>query len=148
MSRTYTKDNKKLIYSQVDIKVEMPPIDDIVDWHNNHYMLDFDYEDYLQGRHIYSVVGYRLPLTEDQWRHWDPKLYRGRESNWREFIDGAELHWAPEFKERFPAIVDAILKLPFKQIAVVGLMLQIGNTLAHFDTFDKNEPMEPRRYNM
>jgi hypothetical protein len=40
------------------------------------------------------------------------------------------------------------MSLPFKQIAAAGMMYQIGETLAHFDTFDKNLPMEPRRYNM
>lgn len=148
MNRTYIKDNKKLIYTQIDIPVSMPPIEDILDWHNNHCMLDTDYEDYQQGRHIYSMVCYRAPLNEYQWRHWDPTLFRGNDSNWRDYVEGANLYWAPDFKERFPTIVEGILKLPFKQIAGAGMMFQIGNTPAHFDTFDKNNPMEPRRYNM
>jgi len=141
---TFEKDGKKLLYVPVDIEVDLPSTEDMLDYHHSHCIIDEDYEDIMQGRHVYCMVVSRYPFKD--FRRWPHEIFADK-SLWKTSIDNYQLYWAPGFRERFPTLVNLIMQQPFEQIAMSGWMLQKGPYGAHHDSSDPTFPMEPRRYN-
>lgn len=143
--QTFEKDGKKLIYVPIDIEVELPSEEELLAYHNEHHVLNTDYEDYIDNRHIYTMCATRYKL--DDWRIWPNSLHNDKKG-WKTPVDDYELLWNVDFKEKFPSLVKLILELPFKQVAGAAFLYQIGAYKPHFDSADQNFPMEPRRYNV
>jgi hypothetical protein len=142
---TYTKDNKKLIYTQIDIPIQLPEVEDMNDFHFTHGVVNKDYEDIIQNRHEYTVACSRYPV--DDWRILPTAKYMDK-SDWQKSSESYLLNWNPDFLKRFPTLVNAILAAPFTEIAFAGWMRQIESYPAHTDSLDPLQPMEPRRYNI
>lgn len=142
---TYTKDNKKLIYCQIDVPIVLPDPEDMKDFHFTHGVINKDYEDIIQNRHDYTVACSRYPV--DDWRILPTAKYMDK-SDWKKSSTEYKLNWNPDFEKRFPTLVDAIKQAPFKEIAFAGWMRQINEYMLHNDSPDPQEPMEPRRYNI
>jgi len=142
---TYTKNNKKLIYTQIDIPIQLPDPEDMKDFHFTHGTLNKDYEDIIQNRHDYTVACSRYPM--DDWRILPTAKYMDKK-DWKIASSDYKLNWNTDFARRFPTLVDAILAAPFKEIAFAGWMRQISPYPAHTDSTDILNPMEPRRYNI
>jgi hypothetical protein len=133
---------KVLAYVPVDIPVELPKEQDIVDWFDSHKVTDGDYWEYQSNRHTWAIVAARKDLSD--WRKIDFDLWNSR----RELQENSELYFHPGFESQFPSLVSAIRNLPFKQITYAGMLLQMGEIASHQDTYDENNPIEPRRYNI
>jgi hypothetical protein len=133
---------KVLSYLPVDIPVDLPCEQQIVDWFDNHKVEDADYWEYEENRHTWAIVAARKNL--DNWRKIDFDLWNTR----RNLQENPELYFHPGFEEQFPSLVSAIKQLPFKQITYAGMLSQMGAIAAHQDTYDENNPLEPRRYNI
>jgi hypothetical protein len=143
---TYTKNGKKLIYTQIDIPVVLPDPADMEDFHRSHGTVNKDYEDIIQNRHDYTVACSRYDV--DDWRILPTKQYMDKK-DWKvSNCDKYHLNWNPDFVKRFPTLVEAILATPYKEIAFAGWMRQINPYPAHRDSHDPLQPMEPRRYNI
>ncbi len=142
---TFEKDGKKLIYVPVDIEVDLPSEEDLLEYHNAHHVVNTDYEDFVDGRHIFTICATRYKL--DDWRVWPTSIQDNKEE-WKTESNDYELMWNEGFKEKFPGLVDLILSLPFKQIAGAAFLYQTGSYRPHYDSPDHNFPMEPRRYNI
>lgn len=142
---TFEKDGKKLIYVPIDIEVDLPSEEELLEYHNAHHVVNTDYEDYLDNRHIYTICATRYKL--DDWRIWPNSIHNDKQG-WKTESENYELFWNVDFKEKFPSIVKLIEQLPFKQIAGAAFLYQIGSYRPHFDSHDHNFPMEPRRYNV
>lgn len=142
---TYTKDNKKLIYTQIDIPIHLPDVEDMRDFHFTHGTLNKDYEDIIQNRHDYTVACSCYDI--DDWRILPTAKYMNK-NDWKISKLEYKLNWNPDFIKRFPSLVNAILAAPFKEIAFAGWMRQISPYPAHKDSLDPLTPMEPRRYNI
>jgi hypothetical protein len=143
---TYTRNGKKLIYVPIDIKVDLPPEEELRQWHNDHRVTEVDYHDIVTWRHVYTIIASRYPFED--WRKFPWIFYQDKQSWKNESDEYTELSWCPGFKERFPTIVTMIEQLPFKQIAFAGWMHQFGPYAPHVDSSDANNPTEPRRYNV
>ena len=142
---TFEKDGKKLLYVPIDIEVELPSEEDLLDFHNNNCYTSNDYEDYLDGRHNFCLIASRHNFED--WRSWPHEIYNDK-AKYKQLLEGHnELFWAKGFRERFPQLTALINAAPFKQIAGVGFMLQMGPYRAHNDSKDPTDPLEPRRYN-
>lgn len=142
---TYTQENKKLIYTPIDIPIILPDVEDMKDFHFTHGVINKDYEDIIQNRHDYTVACSRYSVED--WRILPTAKYMDK-GDWKKTSDEYKLNWNPEFVKRFPTLVDAILAAPFKEIAFAGWMRQISSYPAHTDSHDPMQPMEPRRYNI
>jgi hypothetical protein len=142
---TYTRNNKKLIYAQIDVPILLPEPADMEDFHFTHRALNKDYEDIIQNRHEYTVACSRYNIND--WRILPTAQYMNKKE-WKESSTEYKLNWSPEFVKRFPTLVDAILAAPFKEIAFAGWMRQINHYPLHRDSYDQTEPTEPRRYNI
>jgi hypothetical protein len=142
---TYTQDGKKLIYCQIDVPIVLPDPKDMEDFHFTHRVVNKDYEDIIQNRHDYTVACSRYNV--DDWRILPTAKYMDK-SGWKEDSVEYKLQWNPDFAKRFPTLVDAILAAPFKEIAFAGWMRQINPYMLHQDSYDQQQPTEPRRYNI
>jgi hypothetical protein len=142
---TYTRDGKKLIYAQIDVPITLPDPEDMKDFHFTHGVINKDYEDIIQNRHDYTVACSKYDV--DDWRILPTAKYMDKK-NWKEDSNDYKLNWNPDFVKRFPTLVNAILEAPFKEIAFAGWMRQINPYMLHQDSYDQQEPTEPRRYNI
>ncbi len=142
---TYTKNNQKLLYTQIDVPIVLPDPEDMKDFHFTHGVVNKDYEDIIQNRHDYTVACSRYNI--DDWRILPTNQYMDKKG-WKEGSDDYKLNWNPDFAKRFPTLVDAILAAPFKEIAFAGWMRQINPYILHRDSYDHQQPTEPRRYNI
>lgn len=142
---TFTKNNKRLIYTQIDIPIELPDVEDMKDFHFTHGTTNTDYEDIIQNRHDYTVACSRYAV--DDWRILPTAKYMNKK-DWKVTSEDYKLNWNPDFAKRFPTLVDAILAAPFKEIAFAGWMRQISPYVLHKDSYDQQDPLEPRRYNI
>lgn len=133
---------KVLAYLPVDIPLDIPPEQDIIDWFESHKVADTDYWEYQANRHTWAIVAARKNLND--WRKIDFGLWDTR----RDLQPNPELYFHPGFEEQFPSLANAIRQLPFKQITYAGMILQMGEIASHQDTYDENNPIEPRRYNI
>jgi len=143
--KTYSSNGKRLIYTQIDIPIDLPDTEDMKDFHFTHGVVNKDYEDIIQNRHDYTVACSRYDI--DNWRILPTAKYMDKR-HWKIESTEYKLNWNPDFAKRFPALVSAILSAPFKEIAFAGWMRQIGPYPAHTDSIDPRMPMEPRRYNI
>lgn len=129
-----------LAYLPIDIP--MPVLDEqkILDWFENHKLLDTDYWEYQQGRHTWAMVS--TCKEPKDWRRYDPTMWENRR------IEGENrgVLFHPSFEKTFPELANCIRQLPFKQLTVSGMLYQMNEIPAHKDTFDPHCPTEPRRY--
>lgn len=131
-----------LAYTPIDIAIDISSEQEIIDWFENHKVLDTDYWEYQANRHTWAIVACMQDL--DDWRKIDFNLWNNR----RDQIPNAGVYFHPGFEETFPSIASAIKQLPFKQLTYAGMILQMGEISPHQDTHDQNNPTEPRRYNI
>jgi hypothetical protein len=131
-----------LAYTPIDIAIELPDEQFILDWFEQHKVVDTDYWEYQANRHTWAIVACTKNL--DNWRKIDFSLWENR----RDSVPDPSLFFHPGFIEAFPSLAEAIKKLPFKQLTYAGMILQMGEIGSHQDTYDHNDPSEPRRYNI
>lgn len=131
---------KKLVYLPIDIDVEWPNEELLLKWFDEHKLLDTDYWEYAQGRHIWAMIS--TCKQPKDWRRYDGEMWANR----REEGDNEGVLFHPGFEETFPSIANCIRQLPFKQLTVSGMLYQLGPIPDHQDTFDPRTPTEPRRY--
>lgn len=131
-----------LAYTPIDIVIDVPDEQEIINWFEKHKVLDTDYWEYRANRHTWAIVACMKNL--DDWRKIDFSLWDNR----RDEIPNAGMYFHPGFEETFPSIASAIKQLPFKQLTYAGMILQMGEITPHQDTHDHNDPTEPRRYNI
>lgn len=129
-----------LAYLPIDIEVAWPDEDKLLSWFENHKLLDTDYWEYTQNRHIWAMISTCKQPTD--WRRYDADMWANRREEGEN--DGILFH--PGFEEEFPSIANCIRQLPFKQLTVSGMLYQLGEIHEHQDTFDPRTPTEPRRY--
>lgn len=130
----------KLAYLPIDIDVEWPDETLLLDWFENHKLLDTDYWEYTQNRHTWAMVS--ACQQPQDWRRFDPDMWDNRRNEGAN--EGILFH--PGFEETFPSIANCIRQLPFKQLSVSGMLYQMGEIGLHQDTQDPAMPTEPRRY--
>lgn len=131
---------KKLVYLPIDIDVDWPDEDLLVDWFHQHKLLDTDYWEYQSNRHTWAMIS-TCTLPRD-WRRYDKEMWDNRR---KEGINEGML-FHPGFEKIFPGLANCIKQLPFKQLSVSGLLYQMGEIPLHKDTHDITNPVEPRRY--
>lgn len=131
-----------IAYTPIDIAIDIPSEQEIIDWFEQHKVADTDYWEYQSNRHTWAIVACMKDL--DNWRQIDFRLWNNR----RDTLPDPGLFFHPSFEETFPSIASAIRQLPFKQLTYAGMILQMGEIGAHQDTSDHNNPSEPRRYNI
>lgn len=129
-----------LAYLPIDIPVKMPDERKVLDWFENHKLIDTDYWEYQQGRHAWAMISTCTPPKD--WRRYDAEMWDNR----RQEGDNNGVIFHPGFEETFPEISNCIRQLPFKQLTVSGMLYQLNEIPAHQDTFDPRTPTEPRRY--
>ena len=134
--------NKELAYLPIDIEIDWPDEEKILDWFNAHKLLDTDYWEYQENRHAWAMVS--TCKEPKDWRRFDPTMWNNRRTSGQN--DGILFH--PGFEDEFPSLANCIRQLPFKQLTVSGFLYQLGEIPPHQDTFDPNEPTEPRRYSI
>lgn len=132
----------KLAYLPIDIP--MPILDEqkILDWFENHKLLDTDYWEYQKKRHTWAMVS--TCKEPNDWRRFDSDMWENRRAEGEN--RGVLFH--PGFEETFPEIAACIRQLPFKQLTVSGMLYQMNEIPPHKDTFDPHYPTEPRRYSI
>ena len=131
---------KKLAYLPIDIDVEWPDETLLLDWFNNHKLLDTDYWEYTENRHTWAMTSTCQPPKD--WRRYDSELWENRRVE--RTNEGIIFH--PGFAETFPSLANCIEQLPFKQLTISGMLYQMGEITEHQDTPDPLAPDEPRRY--
>lgn len=131
-----------LLFLPLDINFICPPEQEIFEWFENNKILDLGDWNFRDGQHEWALVATGQPVTD--WRSisayasWQKQNYVYSSENKTKF--------APGFAEKFPSIVSAIEQMPFKEIGAVGMLKQLAEIEEHRDTYDPNEPVEPRRY--
>lgn len=129
-----------LAYTPIKIYCPIPDQALLLDWFHSHKLLDDDYWEYKENRHVWAKV---VTSTEPKdWRRYDKIEWDNR----RIPIQNPGLFFHPGFEETFPDIANCIRQLPFKQLSIGGMLYQLGEIPVHQDTYDINEPSEPRRY--
>ena len=129
-----------LAYLPIDIDVEWPDETLLLEWFQDHKLLDTDYWEYTQNRHIWAMVS--ACKQPKDWRRYDSDQWADRR---KEGInEGIIFH--PGFEDAFPSLANCIKQLPFKQLTISGMLYQLGPIPAHQDTHDPRDPIEPRRY--
>jgi hypothetical protein len=131
---------KKLAYLPIDIQVDWPDEDKLLKWFEDHKLLDTDYWEYQQGRHVWAMISTCTPPAD--WRRYDSTMWENRR------IEGTNqgVIFHPGFEETFPSLANCIRQLPFKQLTVSGMLYQLNEIPEHQDTHDTRLPTEPRRY--
>lgn len=124
------------------INIPMPILDEkkILDWFENHKLLDTDYWEYQQGRHAWAMTS-TCQETKD-WRRYDDKMWANR----RQEGNNSGVLFHPGFEETFPELANCIRQLPFTQLTVSGMLYQLNEIPTHQDTADPRNQTEPRRY--
>ena len=130
-----------ILYTPIDIEFDMPKEQDIIDWFEEHKILDTDYWEYTQNRHTWCLVVSRQP--HEDWRRY--KVWQSWTNN-RTAIDNPGLFFHPGFAEQFPGLANAISQLPFSQIGGGGFIKQMSEIPAHQDTDTGFDVTEPKRY--
>jgi L-rhamnose mutarotase len=131
----------KLAYLPIDIPLNVPDEKLVLEWFENHKLLDTNYWEYEQGRHTWTMIS-TCTMPED-WRRYDADMWNNR----REPIQGEpDIFFHPGFEDAFPSIANCIRQLPFKQLTVSGMLYQMDEIPVHQDAIDKHNPIEPRRY--
>jgi len=133
--------NKKIVYTPIDIEFDMPSENALIEWFENNKVLDTDYWEYTENRHTWCFIAMRHMPSDwrrfNAWREW---------FNERVASNSTDLFFAPGFEELFPSLANAIRQLPFKEIGASGMLMQMGAVPPHRDTYDPDQPQEPRRY--
>ena len=129
-----------LAYLPIDIP--MPILDEkkILDWFENHKLLDTDYWEYQQGRHAWAMIS--TCNEPKDWRRYDAEMWANR----RQEGNNSGVLFHPGFEETFPELANCIRQLPFTQLTVSGMLYQLNEIPVHQDTADPRNPTEPRRY--
>lgn len=129
-----------LAYLPIDIP--MPILDEkkILDWFENHKLLDTDYWEYQQSRHTWAMIS--TCKEPKDWRKYDSTMWENR----RVESENHGVLFHPGFEETFPELANCIKQLPFKQLTVSGMLYQMGEIPTHRDAVDPHYPTEPRRY--
>lgn len=130
----------KLAYLPIDIP--MPILDEqkILDWFENHKLLDTDYWEYKNNRHAWAMTSTCTPPKD--WRRYDSEMWENR----RQIGNNQGVIFHPGFEDAFPELANCIKQLPFKQLTVSGMLYQLGEIAPHQDEADIWLPTEPRRY--
>jgi hypothetical protein len=130
-----------VLYTPLDIKVEPFNEHNLIEWFNANKIYEPDYWVFKDGRHEWALAAASQPV--ENWQRIKPY------EDWlaQKFVesDNALLHFAPGFAEAFPALIDAINQMPFKEIGAVGLLKQLIEIAPHTDTHDPTQPIEPSR---
>ncbi len=129
-----------LAYLPIDIPMPILNEKKLLDWFENHKLLDTDYWEYQSNRHTWALVS--TCNQPSNWRRFDPVMWENR----RVESDNSGILFHPGFEEAFPEIANCIRALPFKQLTVSGMLYQMGEIPTHQDTIDPHDPTEPRRY--
>jgi hypothetical protein len=132
----------KLAYLPIDIPVPIVDENKILDWFENHKLLDTDYWEYQQGRHAWAMTSTCTPPKH--WRRYDSEMWQNR----RRVGDNCGVLFHPGFEDTFPEIANCVKQLPFKQLTVSGMLYQLGEISPHQDETDIWDPTEPRRYSI
>jgi hypothetical protein len=132
----------KLAYLPIDIPTPIVDEKKILDWFENHKLLDTDYWEYQQGRHAWAMTSTCTPPKH--WRRYDSEMWQNR----RQIGDNQGVLFHPGFEDAFPEIANCIKQLPFKQLTVSGMLFQLGEIPPHQDETDIWNPTEPRRYSI
>jgi len=129
-----------LAYTPINIYCPIPDQALLLEWFHTHKLLDTDYWEYTEDRHVWAKV---VTSTEpNHWRRYDKVEWDNR----RVPIDNPGIFFHPGFEKTFPDIANCIRQLPFKQLSIGGMLYQLGEIPLHQDTYDIHEPSEPRRY--
>jgi hypothetical protein len=131
-----------LLYTPIDIEFDLPDQDDIVEWFEQNRIEDLGEWNFRDGEHEWALVATGQPVSD--WRSVAP--YASWQAQGYQHNPNNMTRYAPGFTARFPGLFEAIERLPFREIGVVGMMRQLGEIDEHRDTYDPNEPQEPRRY--
>lgn len=129
-----------LAYLPIDIPMPILNETKLLEWFENHKLLDTDYWEYQQGRHTWALVS-TCKMTTD-WRRFDSTMWENR----RVESENQGVLFHPGFQDEFPEIANCIKQLPFKQLTVSGMLYQMNEISTHKDTADPHNPTEPRRY--
>jgi L-rhamnose mutarotase len=132
----------KLAYLPIDIPTPIVDEKKILDWFENHKLLDTDYWEYQQERHAWAMTS--TCTTPKHWRRYDSEMWENR----RQIGDNQGVLFHPGFEDAFPEIANCIKQLPFKQLTVSGMLYQLGEIPPHQDETDIWNPTEPRRYSI
>jgi hypothetical protein len=130
-----------ILYTPLDITIEPFNETDLIEWFNCNKIDEPDYWVFKEGRHEWTLAGASQPVSN--WQRIKPY------EDWlaQKFVESnnAALHFAPGFAEAFPALVNVVHQLPFKEIGAVGLLKQLIEIDPHTDTPDPTNPDEPSR---
>lgn len=126
--------NTDIVYTPIDIDITLPSHDDLVNYVKNMTILSPD-DPYNEGitlmvGHIAKMDSYKAHMS---WKNGgllvdkdNPNLTTEAvalyDSKFIKEIDRERkynFYWEPEFQSRFPSIVEAISKMPFKQLFAV-----------------------------
>jgi hypothetical protein len=129
-----------LAYLPIDIPVPILNETKLLEWFENHKLLNTDYWEYQKGRHTWALVSTCKMPTD--WRRFDSIMWENR----RVESENQRVLFHPGFEEEFPEIANCIKQLPFKQLTVSGMLYQMNEIPTHKDTADPHNPTEPRRY--
>lgn len=130
------------LYLPIDIHFDLPDRHDLLSWFEANRIEDLGEWNFRDGEHEWALVATGQPV--DDWRSiapyasWQQQGYQHNSQN--------ITRYAPGFTARFPGLFEAIERLPFREIGVAGMMRQLDVIAEHRDTYDPNEPQEPRRY--
>ena len=62
-----------LAYLPIDIEVEWPDEAKLLDWFENHKLIDTDYWEYKKNRHVWAMVSTCKPPAD--WRRYDADMW-------------------------------------------------------------------------
>ena len=131
---------KHLAYLPIDIDVQWPDEDVLLQWFEDHKLLDDDYWELTSNRHAWAMTS--TCKEPKDWRRFDKEMWENRRTDG--VNEGVFFH--PGFEETFPSLANCIRQLPFKQLTVSGMLYQLGPIPNHQDAHDPHNPLEPRRY--
>lgn len=138
----------KLLYTPLDIPVELPDVTALYNWTLANAFRDNTYAQAELGWFTHSA--FACCIEPKDWR--DVQLLHDVEQHYKNnYFESGKIYFHPEFEQLFPTIVEAVRSMPFKELSGASIKIQYGPTFAHTDTMHSIEEdglEEPKRITM
>lgn len=144
MGYKYSAMNAEILYTPLDINLELPDEQKIIDWVVEHRIKDTNYNQYQINWNIHCPIVSCFPIED--WTSSDSIVELDKHIH--KLHNTGKLYWHPGFKETFPEIASAIEQFPFQELTVAIIQTQIGYIQPHQDDLDEfaSTITEPRRF--
>jgi hypothetical protein len=133
-----------ILFTPLDIPIELPDETELYNWATANTFRQTNYKQFELGWFTHSPVA--CCIQPNDWRDVG-ELYRVEDYLKNQYV-GGETVFHPEFAKLFPALVNAIKAMPFKELTGASVKIQRGPSFPHIDDLHSIEEeglTEPKR---